>query len=90
VLKKGHVYFTSLILIVVVVAAAAAAAPCAVPSGTVTFRRQVLRDTPDWSTSTKPLKSCRVQTKGLIEDSDSRCHADFANQFIGGGVLSGV
>ncbi|ELR16934.1 poly(adpribose) glycohydrolase [Acanthamoeba castellanii str. Neff] len=59
------------------------------PQGKVTFRRQVLTAPPDWANSTKPLVPARVSNQGKIEDSDTTFHADFANQYIGGGVLHG-
>lgn len=53
---------------------------------TLSFERLVLKKLPDWSHCTKqlgPLLSC----EGLIEDNHAALQADFANKFIGGGVL---
>jgi hypothetical protein len=63
-----------------------------VPDGKVTFRRQVLKyeEIPDWENSTKPICPIQVFDKGTIEDSTAHLHGDFANEYIGGGVLSGV
>jgi hypothetical protein len=64
----------------------------AVPPGKVTFRRQVLgkRDVPNWAKSTCPIRPIKVDPRGKIEDADTPFHADFANKYIGGGVLSRV
>jgi hypothetical protein len=64
----------------------------AVPPGKVTFRRQVLgkRDVPNWAKSKRPIRPIKVDAKGKIEDADTPFHADFANKYIGGGVLSRV
>jgi hypothetical protein len=58
----------------------------------VTFRRQVLgkRDVPNWAKSTRPIRPIKVDPRGKIEDADTPFHADFANKYIGGGVLSRV
>jgi hypothetical protein len=61
------------------------------PTGHVTFIRQSLwrEDFPNWSTCEKTLTSIQVFPKGVIEDAPDALQADFANQFIGGGVLRG-
>lgn len=61
-----------------------------IPPGKVTFRRQVLgkRDVPNWAKSTRPIRPIKVDPRGKIEDADTPFHADFANKYIGGGVLS--
>ena len=43
----------------------------------------------DWIDSRKPLLRMEVQPKGVgFEDAPALAHADFANKYIGGGVLS--
>jgi len=55
----------------------------------IIVHRQVLKKTVDWKNSTKKIRKCIVSAKGTIEDSDAELHADFANEYIGGGVLHG-
>ncbi|VDN57399.1 unnamed protein product [Dracunculus medinensis] len=57
------------------------------PSGIMKFRRQHA-DPLDWSNLSVPLSPLHVEVKGTIEDSEGMLHVDFANKFIGGGVLS--
>mmetsp|Transcript_24235 Transcript_24235/g.33983 ORF Transcript_24235/g.33983 Transcript_24235/m.33983 type:complete len:479 (+) Transcript_24235:60-1496(+) len=61
------------------------------PQGTVEFYRKALTPerTPNWAASTKKMAPVKVLPKGLIELSKARYHADFANEFLGGGVLHG-
>ena len=47
-------------------------------------------DLVDWENSAVKLCNVTVDTKGRIEDCEKSLHADFANQYIGGGVLTGV
>lgn len=63
-----------------------------VPQGSVEFYRKVLTPdgTPNWGASTKKMAPMKILSKGLIELSQARYHADFANEFLGGGVLHGV
>lgn len=60
------------------------------PNGVVTFHRRVLT-TPllvDWATCKLPLLPVVVTVEGRIEDdAPGMLHADFANMYIGGGVL---
>ncbi|KAL6059532.1 poly(ADP-ribose) glycohydrolase, variant 3 [Balamuthia mandrillaris] len=64
-----------------------------VPEGKVTFRRKALHHPVRWEDSTKPFLpegSISAFQRGTIEDSPAQLHADFANEYIGGGVLHGV
>ncbi|KAL6056594.1 poly(ADP-ribose) glycohydrolase [Balamuthia mandrillaris] len=58
--------------------------------GRVSFRRKVLhkREVPRWRKSRNPLSEVRIFDEGRIEDSGfGVLQADFANRFLGGGVL---
>lgn len=60
------------------------------PTGTVTFSRRYIPpgSLPDWSKSTKPLPKLHIRSSGCIEDEGAgMLQVDFANKFIGGGVL---
>jgi poly(ADP-ribose) glycohydrolase len=62
------------------------------PEGNIIIHRKVLEknDKPDWCNSKKPLLKMKVDHDVNIEnDTESYFHADFANQYIGGGVLGG-
>ena len=55
----------------------------------VTFARHVLKDAPDWSKSKAKLTTAKVYSEGTIEDNGvGMLQMDFANCFIGGGVLN--
>lgn len=59
------------------------------PSGTVTFERKVCHDFPIWNKSPCKISGMHATSHGLIEDSGKgMLQMDFANKFIGGGVLS--
>ena len=61
-------------------------------TGTLTFRRLVLPPlAPDaWAASRAPMSSLRVLGQGhAIEEAAGCLQADFANAYLGGGVLSG-
>ena len=59
------------------------------PTGTVTFTRQVCKSLPKWENSTDPFTKLHITSKGTIEDSGhGMLQVDFANKYIGGGVLS--
>ncbi|ESO05723.1 hypothetical protein HELRODRAFT_131512, partial [Helobdella robusta] len=59
--------------------------------GVLTFTRQVLDDPPSidfWKNSTSPLRDMLVSSEGLIEkDGEGMLQVDFANKYLGGGVL---
>ncbi|KAJ3044297.1 hypothetical protein HDV00_002617 [Rhizophlyctis rosea] len=61
------------------------------PDGNVTFHRQIIHeeDIPVWKTLTDlPLRNVKVRADGMIEDEGRDIvQMDFANSFIGGGVL---
>ncbi|KAJ3333927.1 hypothetical protein HDU76_000962 [Blyttiomyces sp. JEL0837] len=60
------------------------------PVGNVTFHRRSIKPSafPDWNNLDLGICGCRVKVPGCIED-DGRgmSQVDFANKFIGGGVL---
>ncbi|CAF3808845.1 unnamed protein product [Rotaria sordida] len=60
------------------------------PNGVITFQRYVLSDpfTPKWSKSTNGLIPMHLTTAKKIEDIDCVLQVDFANKYIGGGVLT--
>lgn len=61
------------------------------PAGVVTYTRKSIRNskTPDWSTSSKSLTKIIPLTDGTIEgNGDGLLKVDFANKYVGGGVLS--
>ncbi|KAM3605799.1 uncharacterized protein V6R79_005005 [Siganus canaliculatus] len=57
------------------------------PTGVVTFTRQVLNSPPNWQSSQKELTKLHITYKGTIEDNGyGMLQVDFANRFVGGGV----
>lgn len=61
------------------------------PRGTLRFERVVVagRDAEAWATDTSPLLPIDVRETGAIEDAHDCRQVDFANRFLGGGVLRG-
>ena len=57
------------------------------PSGPVTFSRLVLDSSPDWASSSRHLSSIHLMATGDITTSQGHLQVDFANKFVGGGVL---
>lgn len=61
--------------------------------GSLYIRRRVappdVRDWAYWRASTLPMQRVDVDTQGRIEDDARSVQADFANKYIGGGVLMG-
>ncbi|XP_037076309.1 poly(ADP-ribose) glycohydrolase-like [Pollicipes pollicipes] len=59
------------------------------PTGAVTFSRRYLSEPqlPAWAGSSVPLGAMCCQSDGLIEDQEGMLQVDFANKFVGGGVL---
>ncbi|XP_052739687.1 poly(ADP-ribose) glycohydrolase [Bicyclus anynana] len=61
------------------------------PTGVVTFSRRHIsaEDCPDWSNCSLPISTVPlfVDAETLIEDAEGCIQVDFANKFIGGGVL---
>ncbi|VDM38707.1 unnamed protein product [Toxocara canis] len=58
------------------------------PAGVLSFRRQQVSPPPDWRKICKPLTRVVVSSTGTIEDDGyGMLQVDFANQYIGGGVL---
>ncbi|XP_045494630.1 poly(ADP-ribose) glycohydrolase isoform X1 [Colias croceus] len=64
-----------------------------VPTGVVTFTRRFVprRDCPDWGRSESPIANVPlyVDSETIIEDMHGLIQVDFANKFLGGGVLGG-
>merc|ERR1719342_1340220 len=61
------------------------------PTGLVTFTRKSLPPEclPDWSSCQQRLSKLHMSSTGLIEsEGGGMLQADFANKFVGGGVLS--
>eukprot|EP01126_Amoeba_proteus_P037031 TRINITY_DN3793_c0_g4_i5.p1 TRINITY_DN3793_c0_g4~~TRINITY_DN3793_c0_g4_i5.p1 ORF type:complete len:446 (-),score=94.35 TRINITY_DN3793_c0_g4_i5:283-1620(-) len=60
----------------------------AIPLGSVSFKRQVIDEFPDWENCKLPLRKLFVNSQGSIEDSGyGMLQVDFANKIIGGGVI---
>jgi poly(ADP-ribose) glycohydrolase len=58
------------------------------PTGTLTFKRQVLKQNIPWDKCETTLSRLHVRSKGMIEDEgEGMLQVDFANKFVGGGVL---
>ncbi|CAL4065748.1 unnamed protein product, partial [Meganyctiphanes norvegica] len=59
------------------------------PVGCVTFTRQFMYGEllPQWTLSSQPLPRLHVDSEGLIEETQGFLQVDFANKFLGGGVL---
>ncbi|XP_065838087.1 poly(ADP-ribose) glycohydrolase-like isoform X2 [Oscarella lobularis] len=61
-----------------------------VPTGTITFHRRKLQDFPAWDRSVSKFTKLHVTHRGTIEDDgQGMLQMDFANKYVGGGVLSG-
>ncbi len=58
-------------------------------SGLVTFTRQVCKSPPKWENCTDQFTRLHITSEGTIEDNGyGMLQVDFANKYIGGGVLS--
>lgn len=59
--------------------------------GRLSIERRVAppRDESTWSYERAPLTPLTVDEEGFIEDAEAHLQADFANRYLGGGVLSG-
>ncbi|XP_071130686.1 poly(ADP-ribose) glycohydrolase-like isoform X2 [Mytilus edulis] len=61
------------------------------PTGLVTFTRQCVGhiDFPKWDSLDTPLRDLHVSSEGTIEDDgEGLLQVDFANKYLGGGVLT--
>lgn len=59
-----------------------------VPTGTITFTRQVCTDPPQWDRCTDKLSQLHITSEGTIEaNGHGMLQVDFANRRVGGGVL---
>lgn len=68
---------------------ATATAAAAATERPLVFRRHRVEEPPQWKESARPLCEVQFHASGSITDSDAPWHADFANEYIGGGALSG-
>ncbi|XP_049270838.1 poly(ADP-ribose) glycohydrolase isoform X1 [Rhipicephalus sanguineus] len=60
------------------------------PTGMLTFHRRCLTEPYEWSSSKRKLGNLFVSELGFIErEGQGMLQVDFANKFIGGGVLGG-
>uniref|UniRef100_G3MRZ0 poly(ADP-ribose) glycohydrolase n=1 Tax=Amblyomma maculatum TaxID=34609 RepID=G3MRZ0_AMBMU len=60
------------------------------PTGMMTFRRRGLTQPFEWASSNDKLGSVFVSASGFIErEGEGMLQVDFANKFVGGGVLGG-
>eukprot|EP01124_Arcella_intermedia_P012322 TRINITY_DN18684_c0_g1_i1.p1 TRINITY_DN18684_c0_g1~~TRINITY_DN18684_c0_g1_i1.p1 ORF type:complete len:280 (+),score=62.69 TRINITY_DN18684_c0_g1_i1:211-1050(+) len=59
------------------------------PEGYISITRKVLIDPPQYSSSKKPLVNVTLTNLPIESFHEHQLHADFANQYIGGGVLKG-
>lgn len=58
------------------------------PAGNLTFSRKVAVDLPPWEQCLQPFSKLHVTSEGTIEDNGhGMLQVDFANKYIGGGVL---
>ncbi len=53
----------------------------------ISVKRKKLDDSPSWKDSKEPLTALETTDKGAIEDAHGCLQVDFANEYIGGGVL---
>eukprot|EP01124_Arcella_intermedia_P002458 TRINITY_DN11340_c0_g1_i1.p1 TRINITY_DN11340_c0_g1~~TRINITY_DN11340_c0_g1_i1.p1 ORF type:complete len:457 (-),score=77.34 TRINITY_DN11340_c0_g1_i1:13-1296(-) len=62
-----------------------------IPEGNLVITRRVIQGSlfPDFSMSDSPLSNVVVDPTGFIEDSAGSIQVDFANKYLGGGVLVG-
>lgn len=60
------------------------------PDGVLTFSRICIAENnfPSFKNSNKPIRKPLVRSKGTIEDCKGALQVDFANKYIGGGVLN--
>ncbi|XP_041988363.1 poly(ADP-ribose) glycohydrolase-like [Aricia agestis] len=61
-----------------------------VPVGVMTLRRRVARTTPQWAQARQPISALplHIDPRGTIEDAEGLIQVDFANKYLGGGVLN--
>lgn len=57
------------------------------PNGTISIVRTCLPEAPRWAELKLPIAGLQVFENGVIEDNLNAIHMDFANKYIGGGVL---
>lgn len=60
------------------------------PTGMLTFHRRCLSEPYEWSSARNKLRNLFVSESGFIErEGQGMLQVDFANKFVGGGVLGG-
>ncbi|KAL0268591.1 UNVERIFIED_CONTAM: hypothetical protein PYX00_010463 [Menopon gallinae] len=61
------------------------------PTGFITYHRicTPIHEFPDWEESNARLTELVVKMKGNIEDQNGYLQMDFANKYVGGGILGG-
>lgn len=59
------------------------------PKGVLTFQRRYIEDFPDWSKLDEKFSSIKwhINSSGTIEEGRHMLQVDFANRYLGGGVL---
>lgn len=59
------------------------------PKGVITFQRRCIENFPDWSQCKEKFSSIKwhINSSGKIEDARHMLQVDFANRYLGGGVL---
>jgi poly(ADP-ribose) glycohydrolase len=59
------------------------------PTGVLTFQRRYLENLPDWSRLDDKFSNIKwhINSKGTIEEGRNMLQVDFANRYLGGGVL---
>eukprot|EP00005_Dracoamoeba_jomungandri_P004842 CAMPEP_0174251320 /NCGR_PEP_ID=MMETSP0439-20130205/1176_1 /TAXON_ID=0 /ORGANISM="Stereomyxa ramosa, Strain Chinc5" /LENGTH=271 /DNA_ID=CAMNT_0015331599 /DNA_START=683 /DNA_END=1498 /DNA_ORIENTATION=- len=55
----------------------------------ITFTRQAIKEDIDWKASTEPVQQVTTRKGGIEANYQATLHADFANKYLGGGVLYG-
>jgi poly(ADP-ribose) glycohydrolase len=58
------------------------------PKGLVTFTRRCVNEFPNFEKSNSKIFGCELRSENTIEDCSDALQMDFANKYIGGGVLS--
>jgi poly(ADP-ribose) glycohydrolase len=53
----------------------------------ITYHRRVIKQSPSWSSSSAPLCDLVIRKEGSIDDATDSTMIDFANEYLGGGVL---
>ncbi|GAB6028370.1 hypothetical protein CHUAL_002538 [Chamberlinius hualienensis] len=57
------------------------------PCGTISFTRRSIAHFPSWKNCSEQLSNLYISSQGLIDDCNGMLQMDFANKYLGGGVL---